>query len=188
MGEEKPLRLFVAVDPPPRTLEAVERGVGPWRERIGAGRWVPRESWHVTMRFLGRTTPGLVSSVEDACAAAARRVRPFRVSVEGLGVFPSERRARVFWVGLRDREGGLTAMARALDEALAEEFPPEKRAFTPHLTVARFQPFVDVSALGLDHARIEAEPFEVRKIVLYRSHLSPKGARYEALREFGLRG
>jgi 2'-5' RNA ligase len=143
----------------------------------------------VTVKFMGRTWPRLVEWVGEAVAEAAARVRPFRVSVDGLGVFPGPSRARVLWAGLRDPDGGLTALASALDEALAREFAPEKRRFTPHLTVARFDPPVtmgdDIEELRA--TRIEAPPVRVGSLVLYRSHLSPRGARYEALRRFRLR-
>jgi 2'-5' RNA ligase len=186
--EARPLRLFAAVDLPERAKDAIEQAVEPWREHLPERRWVPRESWHVTVKFLGRTWPRLAEWVEEGCARAASGIRPFRVSLGGLGVFPGPSRARVLWVGFRDPDGGMAALARALDEELEAEFPPEKRAFTAHLTVARFNPPVPVR----DHieelraTQVEAAPIRVGSLVLYQSHLSPRGARYEPLRTFGL--
>lgn len=188
--EAVPLRLFAAVDLPPRVREEIERTIEPWRERLPRGRWVKPENWHVTVKFLGRTYPRLVDRVHEACRQAASGIRPFRVGVEGMGVFPGPGRARVLWVGLVDRDESLPALARALDDRLADEFPPEKRGFTPHLTVARFNPPVPVGEHvdELAGTRFEVEPFGVGELVLYRSHLSPKGARYEPLERFPLRG
>ncbi|MDQ4006148.1 MAG: RNA 2',3'-cyclic phosphodiesterase [Actinomycetota bacterium] len=188
--EAAPVRLFAAVDVPERVRVAIDRELMSWRERLPKGRWVKPENWHVTVKFMGRTYPRLVERVHQACRDAASLIRPFRVGVAGLGVFPSPRRARVLWVGLRDRDGGLPALAAALDRELVREFPPEKRAFTAHLTVARFNPPQPVTdhAQALEGARIDANPFRVGSLVLYRSHLSPKGARYEALERFALRG
>jgi 2'-5' RNA ligase len=115
------------------------------------------------------------------------RIRPFRVELDGLGVFPRPTKARVFWVGLED-EGGLAAIASALDRELERDFPPEKRAFTAHLTVARLDPPSPVDPEELERSTVEASPFRVGELVLYRSHLSPKGARYEPLARFPLRG
>jgi RNA 2',3'-cyclic 3'-phosphodiesterase len=188
--EAAPLRLFAAVDVPEGVKEVVVEGIEPWRERLGRGRWVPPENWHVTVKFMGRTWPRLRDWVEEACRSAAAAVRPFRVGLDGLGVFPRPSSARVLWVGLRDRRGGLTALAGALDEALAREFRPEKRPFHPHLTVARFQPPIPVAedAEDLSATRFDVEPFRVGALVLYRSHLSPKGARYEPVGRFRLSG
>jgi 2'-5' RNA ligase len=180
------LRLFVAVDMPEQVGVALEEAVRPWRDRLGTGRWVPRENWHVTLKFLGRTWPRLLPLVETACREAAGSASPFSLSLSGLGVFPGPGRARVLWAGLDDPEKRLTEIAAGLDAALAKEFAPEKRAFTPHLTVARFNPPVPMRdhAESLAAAEIHAPEFEVDRLVLYRSHLSPRGARYEALEEF----
>lgn len=188
--EAKPLRLFAAVDIPPRAKEAVVRAIEPWRERFPSGRWVRPENWHITVKFLGRTWPRLVDWVHNACRSAAGEVRPFRVGLEGLGVFPGPSRARVLWAGLDDPDGGLRALASALDRGLEREFPPEKRGFTAHLTVARFNPPVPMreQADALKAAEVAAAPFRVGELVLYRSHLSPRGARYEPLERFPLRG
>ena len=188
--EAKPLRLFAAVDIPPRAKDAVAGAVEPWRERFPSGRWVRPENWHITVKFLGRTWPRLVEWVHDACRAAAGETRPFRVLLDGLGVFPGPSRARVLWTGLEDTDGGLRALASALDRRLEREFPPEKRGFTAHLTVARFTPPVPLReyAPELKTTEIAASPFGVGELVLYRSHLSPRGARYEPLERFPLRG
>jgi RNA 2',3'-cyclic 3'-phosphodiesterase len=187
--EAKPIRLFAAVDIPPRAVRAVEEAIAPWRDRFPRAKWVPPENWHVTVKFIGRTYPRLVQWVHDACREAAAAIRPFRVSFDGLGVFPGPSRARVFWVGLADREGGLAGLARAAEDRLAREFPPEKRPFSAHLTVARFNPQVPMRehADALAEVRVEPSPFRVGSLTLYRSHLGRPSARYEALERFPLR-
>jgi 2'-5' RNA ligase len=180
------LRLFVAVDMPDEAEGALEKAVGPWRERLEGGRWVPRHNWHVTVKFLGRTWPRLVPMVEAACREVAEAARAFELRFSGLGVFPGPTRARVLWAGLDDPERRMASLAAALDESLASEFRPEKRAFTAHLTVARFNPPIPFRehAEPLTATEVEAPPFVVDRLILYRSHLSPRGARYEALNEF----
>lgn len=182
------LRLFVAVDMPEESKSALEQGVNPWRERLGAGRWVVRDNWHVTLKFLGRTWPRLLPVVAAAGREVASTVVPFQVRLSGLGVFPGPSRARVLWAGLDDPDGHLTGLSEGLDAALAKDFTPEKRAFTPHLTVARFNPPIPMRehAEALAGTPIDAPPFTVDRLVLYRSHLSPRGARYEALEGFPL--
>ncbi|MEX2457827.1 MAG: RNA 2',3'-cyclic phosphodiesterase, partial [Actinomycetota bacterium] len=171
--DEKPLRLFVAVDVPEATLDVVDELAAAWRERLaGAGRWVPRENQHVTTAFLGRTWPRLVGWVQDRVAAAVAGVRPFETGLAALGVVPSRTSARVLWVGLDERGGGWDALAAGLRDALAPEFPPDRRPYTPHLTLARFEPRVSFA----DHRQalgepVEAPRFRVGHVTLYRSHL-----------------
>lgn len=182
------LRLFVAVDLSEDAVAAVDRAVAPWRDRLPPGRWVRPENWHVTVKFLGRTYPRLVDAVEDACRDAAGAATPFPIGLSGMGVFPGPTRARVLWVGLEDPEERLAALAGDLQRRLPDEFPPEKRGFTAHLTVARFNPPVPVREHVEDLAGTvpDTPPFTVDRLVLYRSHLSPRGARYEPLRTFRL--
>ncbi len=188
LPEPKPFRLFVAVEIPRGVKEEIERAVAPLRERHPDARWVRAENWHVTVKFLGRTPVELVDGVRDACANAASRIRPFRVELGELGVFPRPTRARVLWAGLRDEGGGLGVIAGALERELARDFPPETRPFTAHLTVARFDPPTGVDPAELAAAAPGAARFRVGELVLFRSHLSPKGARYEAIARSPLRG
>jgi len=185
--EAKPLRLFVAVDVPERVREGVRDAVGPLRERFPKARWVPTPNQHVTMKFLGATWPRLVEWVSRTVAEVAVANEPFETHVGGLGAFPSERRARVLWASLDDEASHFGRVAASLDEALAREFPREERAFTPHLTVARFQPPVDVGDLLRDSG-IGGDRFPVDGLVLYRSHLRRPAPVYEALETFALGG
>jgi 2'-5' RNA ligase len=182
----EPRRLFVAVDLSPEAMAAVEEAVRPWRERFARARWVRPDNWHVTLKFLGWTYPRLVAAVEEACRGAAGATSAITVGLTGMGVFPGPTRARVLWVGLDDPEERLTALAENIQQRLPEEFPPEKRGFTAHLTVARFNPPMPVREHVEELARTvpDASPFEVDHLVLYRSHLSPRGARYEPLHRF----
>ena len=63
------------------------------------------------------------------------------------------------------------------------EFAPEKRAFTPHLTLARFDPPAPLDPLEV---AFESEPFEIDRIVLFRSHLRRPAPVYEPLGIFPL--
>jgi 2'-5' RNA ligase len=181
--EAKPLRLFAAVEIPEVIRDALAEAVLPVRERFPKARWVPIQNQHVTMKFLGSTYPRLVEWVTGSISTVAGRHAPFPTRVEGLGTFPSGRKARVLWAGLDDGDGWLERLAAALDEGLAREFAPEKRAFTPHLTVARFDPPAPLDPLEF---AFESEPFEIDRIVLFRSHLRRPAPVYEPLGIFPL--
>ena len=183
--EAKPLRLFAAVEIPNEIRGALAEAVKPVRERFPKARWVPIQNQHVTVKFLGSTYPRLVDWVKETVSAVAHDQDPFRTRVEGLGAFPNARRARVLWAGLDDAASAFARLAADLDEGLSEQFKPEKRAFTPHLTVARFEPTV---SLDPDEIAFESEPFEVRRIVLFRSHLRRPAPVYEPMEAFRLSG
>ncbi|HKE54337.1 MAG TPA: RNA 2',3'-cyclic phosphodiesterase [Actinomycetota bacterium] len=183
--EAKPLRLFVATEAPEGVRAALAGAVAPLRERFPKARWVPVENQHVTLKFLGSSYPRLVDWVTATVGEVASRHPPFATRVEGLGAFPNARRARVLWAGLDDASSSFERLAADLDEALSKEFSPEKRAFTPHLTVARFEPTVTVDP---EEIAFESEPFEVGRIVLFRSHLRRPAPVYEPIAVEPLRG
>ena len=176
--EAKPLRLFVATEVPDGVRAALAGAVASLRERFPRARWVPVENQHVTLKFLGSTYPRLVEWVTATVGEVASRHAPFATRVEGLGAFPNARRARVLWGGLDDAGSPFERLAADLDEVLSKEFRPEKRAFTPHLTVARFEPAV---AVDPEEIAFESEPFEVGRIVLFRSHLRRPAPVYEPI-------
>jgi len=182
-SEAKPLRLFVATEVPEHVRAAVAGVVAPLRERFPKARWVPGQNQHVTLKFLGSTYPRLVDWVSATVGEAVSRHDAFAARVVGLGAFPNARRARVLWAGLDDAGSAFARLAGDLDEALSKEFAPEKRAFTPHLTVARFDPPV---AVDPDEIAFESEPFEVGRVVLFRSHLRRPAPVYEPLGTFQL--
>ena len=140
------------------------------------------------MKFLGSTWPRLVEPVRHAVKSAAAGQSSFESALSEIGAFPSAKRARVLWAGLANSQGHFGALVATLDDLLREHFVPEKRAFTPHLTVARLNPPANVleSAPGLAGASVSSRPFAIDRLVLYQSHLSPRGARYEALGKFSL--
>ena len=183
----KPLRLFVATDVPESIRVAVRDTVQPLRERFPKARWVSTPNQHVTLKFLGPTWPRLVGRVTQVVGEVAATHQPFETHVGSFSAFPSERRARVLWAGLDDPAGRFARIATSLQEALADDFPPEKRAFTPHLTVARFEPPVDVGEL-LEEAGVGSDRFPVDRIVLYQSTLRRPAPVYEALATFPLTG
>jgi RNA 2',3'-cyclic 3'-phosphodiesterase len=181
----RPLRLFVAVEPPDAVRDAVEAALAPWRDAIPGARWSARESWHVTLKFLGATPPDLVDRTADAVAEAAGQVTTFETRLTGLGAFPGRGRARVLWAGLDDRSGRLAGLALGVDAVLADIFPPERRPLHPHLTVGRCDPAVRLPERFVE-TPVASVAFAVDGVSLFRSHLGGGPPRYERLRRVPL--
>jgi len=183
------LRLFVAADLPPDLLAALDESLASLRSspEFATARWTVPANQHVTLKFLGWVDAGTVDPVLESLAAVASSHELAAITVTGLGAFPSERRARVLWAGLHDPAGLLSALASDLDRALTPlGFEPETRPFRPHLTLARFKPPASIAGVLSEVPEVSEPSFEVNRVHLYRSHLHPRGARYEILRSLPL--
>jgi 2'-5' RNA ligase len=181
MGGDK-LRLFTAVRVPREQLAWLDGAVEELKTLPGA-RWRALDDQHVTLNFLGWIEEAAFPEVTAAVDASADAHAPAPVSLEGLGAFPSERRARVLWAGLSDPAGLLPALARYLGERLrVVGYEPEERPYTAHLTLARFKAPRSLAGI-LPSLPPAPGPFDVDRITLFRSRLSPAGARYEVVHE-----
>jgi 2'-5' RNA ligase len=149
-------------------------------------RWVRGEALHVTLRFLGSTDPARVLELAHAVARETREVAPFSVALGAAEAFPS-RRPRV--VALRlEPAAPLTALAAAVERGVvAAGFPPEQRAFRPHVTLGRARRDrrvrLDAETLRGVTASVtgSGDAWDVMETVLFRSELQPQGAHYTPL-------
>lgn len=185
MGADK-LRLFTAVRIPRPQLEWLDAAIGDLKGLPGA-RWTTVDNQHVTLNFLGWVASSLLERVAAAVDEVAALHAAAEVSLDGLGAFPRLRRARVLWAGLADPAGLLPALADDLGQRLrAIGYEPEDRAYTPHLTLARFKVPRPLEGM-LPDLPGAPDAFSVDRITLFRSRLSPAGARYEVVHEAYLR-
>jgi len=180
------MRLFVALDIPKDVRSSLAALVSNLRQACRNARWVRIEGLHVTLKFIGETSPEKAEAIKVALAAVPCRA-PISINFRGLGFFPNDRRPRVLWAGIEARSE-LAALAAAVETSLAAlAIPREERAFSPHLTLARFDPPRALDAL---HAAIEkAGPLEfgvatAKEFHLYQSVLKPGGAEYTRLATF----
>lgn len=161
-----------------------------WRERALRGRRdlrpVAVEALHVTLVFLGYLPEKEIPRVCSTAFDAVKGLAVPRLAVGDVKAVPP-RDPRLFALDLSDDDARATAVQRAASDALAAArlYKPEKRAFWPHVTVARVKRgerrVPPIEADGLP-----ADAFDAPAVTLYRSHLSPRGARYEALERIRL--
>lgn len=188
------LRLFLALEPPESVLGEARRAVDHLRRALPGlrARYPELASTHLTLLFLGQVAPADADLVERRAGAVVRAHAAFRVSTAGLGAFPTPWRPSVLWLGIDDDRARLAALQAELALALAPLLTqPTGPRFVPHLTLARVAglgetPRQQVTA-ALEAFRESSAAWPVTEVVLYRSHLHPEGARYQALVRWPLR-
>lgn len=187
------LRLFVACELSEELKGALSRIQVALRQQALEGlRWVRPEAIHLTLKFLGETAAEKAPSIQEAVAGCCIGIPPFELKLGDLGTFGNRQGPRVIWVGLAGELEVMVELQRRLEGAMAGlGFPPEKRPFSPHLTLAR----VPEGTLVSQRQRIlEALPKvvvptisqRVSEVSLMRSLLQPSGAVYQRLATFPL--
>ncbi len=180
------MRLFVAVDVPQEIKNAVETNVvDVLRPIVQGARWTRPEGRHLTLEFLGETPEEQLKETVRALRRSANKHTPFETAFAEVGGFPNIKRPRVMWLGLGPGIDEMRSLAADVERELTPlGFDPETRDFTPHYTLARF---ARPRAIGeVPEVRIPTNEFAVDELVLFRSQLHPKGARYTALERIPL--
>ncbi|MCL6582094.1 MAG: RNA 2',3'-cyclic phosphodiesterase [bacterium] len=134
------MRLFIAINFPDKVKQVLGSLIKELRELPSDTKWVEEENLHLTVQFLGNVLEGQVPDVVAALKRSAAGVSPFRLDLGGVGVFPSIERPRVFWAGVSGETAVLSRLHRQVRREMEQiGFEPEKRRFSPHLTLARLR-------------------------------------------------
>jgi RNA 2',3'-cyclic 3'-phosphodiesterase len=180
------VRLFVAIKIPDeirQTLTAFSKGL---RAAAPHAKWVRAENLHVTLKFLGETEVAKLEQIVTLLKEV-RSTEPVALEFRGLGSFPNEKRPRVFWAGM-DSSANLKSLALDIDRTLhGTGFPLEEKPFTPHLTLARFNPPglpPSLAAAVKKHASEHFGSLNAREFHLIESKLKSSGAEYTTLQSF----
>lgn len=168
-------RLFVALRLPDSLCGAVRQ----LQFGLRNARWLDEDSLHLTLAFIGEVDDSAQRRIEDALAHVTART--FRMELHGLGCFPPRGAHRVLWTGASPGEE-LASLARGVRRAIERAgLTPERRRFTPHVTIARFRrppPSSDLQAYLGAHSLFRTSPADIASFHLFSSTLRSSGAQY----------
>jgi RNA 2',3'-cyclic 3'-phosphodiesterase len=188
------IRAFVAL----RLSADAERAVADFIESLrgtgnprGAIRWVRRANLHLTLRFLGdRVMASTLERLDRALVRVAATTTCFTIGVRGTGAFPNLTRPRVVWAGLEST--ALIALAGGVERAAVESgLPPERRAYSPHLTIGRLRDLGEWSEIRPAIEAAAERDFGLsaaESMILYRSMLAIDSATHEELARYPFGG
>ena len=178
------IRAFLAIDLPESLRPGLALAQGELKKSQADVRWVPPGNIHITLKFFGNLPDAEVPPIISAAREVASQQAPLCLAVLGAGAFPSIRSPRVVWLGLGGDLLPLSKFFHRLEKAFAQlGYPPEGRAFNPHLTLGRVRSpegRVQLSR-AIEKLVVDWPPFQVQEIILYQSLLSPKGSTYTPL-------
>src|SRR5436190_20592459 len=123
-------RLFVAIRPP----ESIRDLLIDAMDDSADFRWQDDEQLHLTLRFVGEVERPLAEDL--AAALGSIRAPAVELRVHGTGRF-EQRSSGALWAGVEPR-APLAALAAKVERACQSvDLEPERRAFHPHITLAR---------------------------------------------------
>ena len=177
-------RLFVALRPPP----AVRAQLAMLHGGVPHARWQDDEQLHLTVRYIGEVERPVAEDV--ALALGQVHAAAPVIALAGVGAFNKQGRVDALWAGVAPHDA-LAALHRKVDQALVRiGLAPERRAYLPHITLARLP-----RSAGVDpaieqwrarHAALSSDPFTLDALILYESHLGRDGASYARVARYPL--
>jgi RNA 2',3'-cyclic 3'-phosphodiesterase len=140
-------RLFIAIELPEDLRRHFHQIQSNWPAhpsypsypRMAEMKWVRPSALHITLQFLGQTPGERVAELETALLHAVRGKATFNVSLAPVAIVPTPARPRVLWVPIIHSPALHALQAAVIMETAQLGFPPENRAFSPHITLARFK-------------------------------------------------
>jgi 2'-5' RNA ligase len=172
------LRTFIAVKISlPPGLRTILRQL---REMGRAVKAVDSEMMHLTLKFLGDTPADVLADVGKIVESLALDFESFELELAGIGAFPDWRRPQVVWAGVTHSEPLLKMANRLQTELELLGFPRERRAFHPHLTLARIKAKPPAELREIAEAN-ETTPFgrqTIDRVIWYQSELRSSGPIY----------
>src|SRR6187551_461445 len=174
-------RLFVAIRPPEPIRDLLVDAMDDSPEL----RWVSDENLHLTLRFIGEVDSPMAEDI--AISLDQIRFPAFSLRTGRTGRF-DRRNGGAIWASVEPRQQ-VAELAAKIDRAcVLAGLEPERRAFHPHITLARYGRSSSEAAASFErrNAAMSSGPFEVDRFILFESHLSRHGAHYEEVAQYAL--
>ena len=170
------LRLFVAIDLPDSIKERI---VELCSYGLPGVKWVERDQFHLSLRFIGEVEENLSGKIETVLSKI--KGKSTSITLKGAGTYPRKKAPRVILLGVEKNEE-LHLLKKKVDFQLNQiGVFKETRKFSPHVTLGRVKSN-KIKRIGdylVHYDMFRTEPFEVTEFVLFSSTLTPNGAIYK---------
>lgn len=173
-------RLFVAIRPSP----AIRNRLIGLMTGVAGARWQSDEQLHLTLRFIGEVERPQAEDIATSLGSVDGPRPSF--GIRGVGVF-GRPRPHTLWAGVIG-DAALVQLQQRIERALVRAgVLPERRAFMPHVTVARLDARAGPVEPWLAEAAAVHAPSETYDAFgLYESRLGAEGASYTLIARYPL--
>jgi RNA 2',3'-cyclic 3'-phosphodiesterase len=147
------------------------------------------QSMHLTLAFLGETSEVQSKALINHLNNLKSEHTPFDIELNGLGQFAKNNSPQVIWVGIKASEP-LTLLWNQVNSCIKlENFEPDQRGFSPHLTIGRVKfskPRNNIDLFIKKYQNFNFGNVIVEKFVFYQSILQSSGPVYKTISNFSI--
>ena len=178
------MRIFIAIDLP----DLIKNQLASLRTYDPRVRWVDQSSFHLTLRFLGETSP--IALKEIISLLETIKSPELTLQIKGVDFFGPSHSPRLLYARVVLTEE-LSRLKNKIDYLLKQYgLSDDQRKYSPHITLARISktssslvgPFIQ------EHSLFQTRPFGARSFTLFSSKRLEKGTFYHTEYEFPLLG
>jgi len=188
------MRAFIAVELPENIIKIVSEFQNLLRKSGADVKWVQPQNLHLTLRFLGEIGEEMPPRLAILMQETVGDKETFVADLSELGVFPSLNSPRVVWAGINAGAPQIKIIADILEEKICLlGFQRETQTFSPHITLGRVKSSFNriglveaIRDLSVDFAARHLQ-FNVNRISLFQSKLTPRGPIYQKLKDISLK-
>ena len=174
-------RLFIAIRPPELIRDLLIDAM----DDTADFRWQDDEQLHLTLRFVGEVDRPLATDLADALTRIS--AHSMELHIAGVGRF-EQRNSGALWAGVEPKPPVSALAARVERVCQSVGLEPERRAFHPHITLARWKGRRTREVQGFLERMggLSSGSFAIDTFGLFESRLSRHGAHYEEVASYSL--
>ncbi|NWL89903.1 RNA 2',3'-cyclic phosphodiesterase [Paenibacillus sp. 79R4] len=165
-------RLFIAVPLPSSVKQMIADWCKEQRDQLFFQKWVHKEDYHITVQFLGDTSPERLDELRSAAIRAVANIRPIHMEALGCGTFGRADQPRVLWAGVH---GELELLEQLQNNVIEENrklgYIPEDRPYRPHITLARKYRAGYKLETDITGANLQFGSWTIDALVIYRTNM-----------------
>ena len=172
-GNDEKWRLFIAVPLPLEVKQKLEAWCREQQAFLPFKKWVHAGDYHITVQYLGDTSPKRLDEITASNERSAKGATPFGLQAMGIGTFGRPSSPSVLWAGVRGEVTELESLySKVTSENRSLGFEPEERRFSPHITLARkFREETQIDPQSLQALSADFGHWTADRLVIYRTHM-----------------
>ena len=168
---------FFALSLPKDTKERIQELTQRAWTRDSFEKWVHPDDYHITLAFLGDSSPQQLDDAIDHIEAQVRSCSSFSLKLNQFGTYGKVDSPRILWLGVHHSPPLHLIRELVYDGCKEVGFQLDSRPFSPHITLGRkWNMDTPFSPVLLN----STESFLINEVVLYRTHVD-RLPKYEAI-------